>query len=148
MDDRVKKDSVSAVIIVFLAMQGAVSFASIEKLGWPFVNYPMYSWAHHFGETVDRYTLVGILEDGTEAPILAEDLHLNFWEYLWGPVEALKKGYPEKLKSFLPADGRFKGRLLTSVRLENRAVRFTKSGPSFEESRTVRVMTLQPKVSP
>ena len=138
------KPLVSIAILGTLLTQGVAAGLGIQKLGWPFTDYPMYSWAHNSGEKIDRYGVFGVLEDGTEVFISPEDLRLNFWEYLWGIVDAIQKNKRDKLDRFLALDAKFNGRKLAAVRLESRPVLFTAHSAEEQPAITVRTIRLEP----
>ena len=50
-------------------------------LTYPFLDYPMYSRARRHAEPVSRLSLVGILRDGEQRPLPAEQLGLTPWHY-------------------------------------------------------------------
>ncbi len=143
-----RKLLISGVILIILGLQGIATFRSIERLGWPFVSYPMYSWPHHWGETINRYALFGTLENGTVVPITADDLNMNFWEYLWGPAEAVRKNKVTDLRRYLAHDQHLNSRLMVEVRLENRPVSFTAHGADELPPKTVNVIRLDKTASP
>ena len=130
----------SVVIVTVLLSQGVATFRGIERLGWPFVSYPMYSWPHRWGETINRYALFGILQDGTEVPVTADDLNMNFWEHLWGPVDAVRKNKLDTLRYYLAHDRHLNNRVVVSVRLENRPLLFTPHGAEELPLKTVKVI--------
>ncbi len=142
-----RKRWISLVILAVLLAQGLATVGSIEHLGWPFVSYPMYSWPHHFGETIDRYMLFGTLENGAEVPITADDLNMNFWEYLWGPVQAVRKNKVTSVRSYLAHDRHLNSRVVVSVRLEDRPLLFTAHGTDPLPAKTVNVIHMHPSTS-
>jgi len=143
-----RKRWASLVIVAVLLSQGLVTAASIEHLGWPFVSYPMYSWPHYWGETINRYTLFGTLENGTEVAITADDLNMNFWEYLWGPVEAVRKNKVVSIRNYLTHDRHLNSRVTVTVRLENRPLLFTAHGAEPLPAKTVKVIHMDNPASP
>jgi hypothetical protein len=117
------RTAVSAVILLLIGVQIAASFGFLDRFRyWPFLSYPMYNHAHEKGDAVARLSLVGIDADGKEVPIRPEDLKLDFWRYLRGPVRAAQKNDARGLLSYLE---HFEHRARTrfvSIRLENRPV--------------------------
>ncbi len=143
----VSKRAISGVILIVLGLQGIATFGAIEHLGWPFVSYPMYSWPHHWGETINRYALFGTLANGTEVPITADDLNMNFWEYLWGPVGAVRKNKVADVQRYLAHDRHLNSRLIVGVRLENRALLFTVHGAQALPPNTINLIQMDETTS-
>ena len=136
----------SLIILASLAFQGTVAVASIERLAWPFVNYPMYSAPHHQGEAINRYVLVGRFDDGTTAVIHPNELGLSFWEWLDGPVRAIRhQAFDGSDRKQLEAlrqlyQGRY-GRRLAGLRLENHALLLERQGAIPQPPRVLNEMT-------
>ena len=143
-----KKRRISLLIAGVILSQGLATFAMIEHLGWPFVSYPMYSWPHHYGEMINRYALFGTLESGEEVPITADDLNMNFWEYLWGPVAAVRKNEVNAVLNYLAHDRHLNSRRVVSIRLEDNPLVFTAHGAQELPRKTVNVIALGGTVAP
>lgn len=121
--ERASKLAVSTVIVFLLGLQTAASFGGLHRYRyWPFLSYPMYNRPHFKDEAVARFSLVGILKDGTERPITPEDLQLDFWRYQRGPVRFAQRDEAHALLSQLqPFEHRARLRL-AAVRLENHPI--------------------------
>ena len=135
---------VSALLLGVLALQAAASFGRLHPTRyWPFLSYPMYNTAHHAGDTIPDYRLVAVFSDGREAPILEEDLHLDFWQFRSGPVEAALQGRRGDLQRDLAGWERARGGRVAAIRVENHPVILRENGvaPGPVEATTVDVST-------
>ncbi len=141
-NDHLKRMFATGIIVLFLSLQGAATFAFIDKLLWPFMDYPMYSWPRKEGDTIDRFHLFGILEDSTDVPIRAEDLDLNFWEFLWGPIDAMRKGELASLSTYAQEYQAHHGRRVVGFRLENHAFVMTRTGVKTAQPQVVRTLSV------
>jgi hypothetical protein len=117
------RTAVSAVILLLIGVQISASFGFLDRFRyWPFLSYPMYNNPHEKGDAVARLSLVGIDASGKETPIRPEDLKLNFWRYLRGPVRAAQKKEARALLTYLEHFEHRAGVRFVSIRLENRPV--------------------------
>ena len=126
----------SFIIVIFLVLQAvaafrilclpkSLSFFSFLRIScppalYPFLDYPMYSEPHREGDKIGQFSVVGILEDSTEIPILPEDLGLNFWLFRSVFMEALLQDKRDELRSFIKIYHARHRKQLTGLRLENR----------------------------
>jgi len=81
----------SLVILTVLLLQGVAVCGSVSSLLWPFTDYPMYRAAHHEGETMHEYTVIGVLDDGREVPITRGALGFKVWQFDKHLVEPLRR---------------------------------------------------------
>ncbi len=136
-----KKRGASFIIIFVLLSQGLAIIGSIERFGWPFVNYPMYSQPRHFeGDAVNRYFLYGTLEAGVEVLIRDKDLKLDPREFIWGPVEDILKDRVDSLKHYIALYQKLYGQRLISLKLENHPVTLMADGLREELPATVKII--------
>ncbi len=147
--ERAKKTIASLIILSCLTLQAIATFGAIQKLGWPFINYPMYSGPPRYeGDVINnRYFIFGTLEDSTEVPILAQDLHLHFHELLWGPVEDMLKGRIESLYGYVQLYESRYHRRLTSLRLENHPLVLKRNRVVEEPIQVVKIVHLDARGS-
>ena len=83
MASRVERPIASAIIVLVLGCQSFAIVAQANRWGWPFTDYPMYSWARSDGERIEAYHLVfATTEDGEEIRIAADDLGLNIFQFI------------------------------------------------------------------
>jgi hypothetical protein len=136
------KALLSAVIIGLIGVQTVASFGGLHRFRyWPFLSYPMYNQVHFRGEPLPRYSLVAIRDDGQETPVTAEDLRLDFWKYLRGPVRAAQHDDARTLlRQFQMYEHRAGCRVM-AVRLVNHPVRLENGRLVAlpEESQLIRV---------
>lgn len=102
-------------------------FASFGRLHpfryWPFLSYPMYNQAHRAGEAVPAFSLVAVDDAGHDHSLTPQDLNLEFWRMLRGPVRAAQRGDVHALLRYLePFEHRTHVRV-TAVRLESHPMR-------------------------
>ncbi|NJK47051.1 hypothetical protein HC931_01495 [Candidatus Gracilibacteria bacterium] len=95
---------------------------------WPFIDYPMYSYPNYLGDDIKQYVILGILPDSTEVRIQAEDLGLNYWIFMYGFKEALRKNDRQDIKNFIQLYESRNNKKLIGVRLENHPLILTKEG--------------------
>lgn len=97
---------VSAVIVTVLFLQTIAGFGLLfgpferPPYLYPFLDYPMYTRIVYEGEAVHRYALRGIRSDSSMVAVVHEDLGLDFWLFLRGPVQAALDDDPEGLKPY------------------------------------------------
>lgn len=133
----------SAVICGILGLQTLASFridvGPVERSPWmyPFMDYPMYSWARAEGDSIHRYYLYAILPDSSETFVSAEDLGLDFWLYRSGPVRAARRRNTAELRVYAEEYERHHRRSVIGFRLENRPVLVTRDGAEPAEPFTV-----------
>ena len=73
----------TAIIVLVLGCQFFAVIAQVNKWGWPFTDYPMYSQSRYQGERIVAYHLIfATTEDGDEVQISANDLGLNVWQFM------------------------------------------------------------------
>jgi hypothetical protein len=78
-----EKRMATAIIVLVLACQFFAIVAQVNRWGWPFTDYPMYSWPHYEGERILAYPVVfAIAEDGEELEITADDAGLNVYQFI------------------------------------------------------------------
>jgi len=83
MASRVERRVATAIIVLVLGCQSFAVVAQANRWGWPFTDYPMYSWARSDGERIEAYHLVfATTEDGEEVRIAASDLGLNIFQFM------------------------------------------------------------------
>jgi hypothetical protein len=83
MASRVEKRIASAIIVLVLGCQTFAVVAQANRWGWPFTDYPMYSWVRNDGERIEAYHLVfATTEDGEEVRIAPSDLGLNIFQFM------------------------------------------------------------------
>jgi hypothetical protein len=118
------KIAVSLFILLLLGAQALFAFKPPHRYRyWPFLSYPMYNNAHQKDEPVSNFYLVGILKSGEEIPIGQDELKMEFWHYLRGPVRMAQRDDASGLLSTLqPFEHRARVELV-AVRLENRPMR-------------------------
>ena len=109
---------------------------------WPFLDYPMYYSAHHPGEPVNHFVLVGLLADGSEQLIRPADLGLDPLQFFDGPVAAVRSVDRASLRVFLDHDERRRRQALVAVRLENRPVALGAHGLEAGPVQVVRTVDL------
>ena len=124
---------ISFVILSIIILQAAASLGIVSKFFyndrlWPILDYPMYSSAHYQGDSIDQYFLYGLLEDGSELPIPKEDLGLNFWKFLRGPVYAIIQDDVKLLNKYVKLYEDLHNQRLIGLRLENQPLILTKQG--------------------
>jgi hypothetical protein len=108
-----------------------------KPLLWPFIDYPMYSHPNYLGDDIKQYVIVGILPDSTEVRIQAEDLGLNYWIFMYGFKEALRKSDRQDIKNFIQLYESRNNKKLIGVRLENHPLILTKEGVEPGEPKVV-----------
>ena len=87
---------------------------------WPFIDYPMYSYAKNEGSGIKQYSAFGILPDSTEVPIIAEDLGLDYWVFNYGFIASLRQKNYQDIKKFAQLYQKINKQELISIRLENK----------------------------
>ena len=125
---RDKKRWASLVIVAVLLAQGVATFGAFEHLGWPFVDYPMYREARYAGQSINRFTVVGTLADGTDVRLTPEDLHLSIFQYHGGLMPAMVGRDVQEVRTYLEPYRAAASAPLIRVRLENDPVYVTASG--------------------
>lgn len=114
----------SLFIFAVVATQAVASFGGLHPYRyWPFLSYPMYNHAHQAGEAVPEFSLVAIDGAGHEYPLKPEDLNLDFWRTLRGPVRAARKGDTRLVLGYLEPFEHRTGVRVMAVRLENHPTR-------------------------
>jgi len=98
----------------------------------------MYSRAHYPGDSIDQYALFGVLEDSTEVRILPEDLGLNHFQFVRGPVAAIHSDRTEELEVFMQLYDGVQDNQLIGLRLEHQLVILLEQGFKTLSPRTVR----------
>lgn len=143
---------VSIAIVVILGLQTAASFGAVSRLTgrtshwlWPFLDYPMYRWAHYAGEAVHREAVFATLEDGTEAPFRPDDLGINFWQFHDGVVAALRRADAAALAPYADLFRSRQGRHPTHLRLETSPLVLTRDGLVPAPKQVLGVVALGPE---
>ena len=142
MNEKIQNRLVSLFILLFLLLQGYAAFGYYGRL-WPFLDYPMYSYSKHIGDSIDNYLLYGIQSDSTQVAILPEDLGLNFWKFLWGPVRAIRFNDNKEIQKYVSLYQSKRNYKLFGLQLMNNPLILTEEGvvplPSPEVVNTVNV---------
>jgi hypothetical protein len=119
----------SMAIVVVLALQ-SLAVARRHHMGWPFIDYPMYSESHQEGERVAaRRYVYATLADGRDVLLAPEDLGLgHFWLFrLW--VEAPLLDADRAGLEFVPdAYREQRGGDIVALRIEDHPVIVTREG--------------------
>ena len=125
----------SLVIAGVLGFQGfavlePLCFHRIKEEGylWPFVDYPMYREARYAGQSINRFTVVGTLADGTDVRLTPETLHLTIFQYHGGLMPAMVGRDVQEVRTYLEPYRAAASAPLIRVRLENDPVYVTASG--------------------
>ena len=88
-----------------------------DPILWPFMSYPMYSYPKYEGGSIKQYSIVGTLSNGQEVKITPENLGINYWIFMYGLKESLRKNKVEDVKDFARLyEEKNKGKL-SSIRL-------------------------------
>jgi len=155
ISDGTQRQLASLAIISCLALQlaAAVGFQpgwsqTRRNRLWPFLNYPMYQHAHHPGDLINQYALMGTLDDASIVRIKPEDLGLDYWKFLYGPIAALRTNDVETLPLYVRMYQRRHHRCLVQLRLENYPWLLAKDGvhpAPVEVVREVRVADVEPR---
>ena len=159
--DQVSRTSflgVSLAILFFLLFQAIASFRvlcppeSLSSLAslraacspalWPFLDYPMYADPHHPGEVINRFQVVGTLQDSKEVVITPEDLGMSFWLFQRF-VYALGQGEEMEISRYAALYESRQGGELVRLRLENRPVVLTRQGAAFKPQQVIREVDLK-----
>lgn len=93
---------------------------------WPFIDYPMYNYPKYEGDKLNQYFIFGILEDSTEVLIRPEDLGLNYWIFMYGFKESLRKGNDKDIKNFAKLYESRHNKKLLGLRFEDRPLVLSK----------------------
>jgi hypothetical protein len=120
---------VSLAIVTVLALQAA-AVVRRHHMGWPFIDYPMYSESHREGERVAALRSVyATLADGSEVLLAPEDLGLgHFWLFrLWVEAPLLKRKGAE-LDFVRDAYREHRGGDIVALRIEDYPVIVTREG--------------------
>ncbi|HEX2906309.1 MAG TPA: hypothetical protein VHO69_05570 [Phototrophicaceae bacterium] len=141
--ERIKKAAMPIISLgvgLVLVFQAAVTFRLLcpparfgwpqlvcEPAGWPFVHYPMYSLPHYPGETLNQYSVYGLLPNGREVMIQPQDLGLTVFQFP-AVVEALLTEDRALIKTYVTAYHARVNRQLSGLRLENKAMVLGKDG--------------------
>jgi hypothetical protein len=119
----------SMAIVVVLALQ-SLAVVRRHHMGWPFIDYPMYSASHQEGERVRALRYVyATLDDGGEVLLAPEDVGLvHFWLFrLW--VEAPLLGQERAELEFVrDAYRQQRGGEIVALRIEDHPVIVTRDG--------------------
>lgn len=110
---------------------------------WPFIDYPMYSYPNYLGDDIKQYVIFGILPDSTEVRIQPEDLGINYWIFMYGFKEALRKNDRKDIKNFIELYESRNNKKLIGVRLENHPLILTKEGVSPGKAKVVTDVKLE-----
>ena len=141
MNDRTQNRVVSFFILLFLLLQGYAAFGFFSPRLWPFLDYPMYRESKHIGDSIDNFFLYGIQSDSTKVAILPEDLGLNFWKFLWGPVRAIRFNDNKEIQKYVSLYQSKHNSKLIGLKLMNNPLILTEEGvvplPSPEVVNTV-----------
>jgi len=86
---------------------------------WPFIDYPMYSYAKRAGSKINQYRAIAILEDGREVRIVPESLELNYWIFMYGFITALRQENQEDIANFVRQYETLNDEKLAGIRFEN-----------------------------
>jgi hypothetical protein len=119
----------SMAIVIVLALQ-SLAVARRHHMGWPFIDYPMYSASHQEGERVQaRRYVYAALADGSEVLLEPEDLGLgHFWLFrLWVEAPLLKQERAE-LEFVREAYREQRGGEIVALRIEDHPVIVTREG--------------------
>ena len=133
--------AISFVIVGFLGCQLIAGFWpswGFHAYTWPFLNYPMYSYASYEGDRIDARTLVfGRLEDGTEVEIVPEDLHTWYFKFDLNFAKQIRPGKEETLKPYVKLYEQIHGKRLTELRSANFPMVLGKEGAIPAPSETL-----------
>ena len=133
--EQLRRVAASVVIVGVLTLQVVVAnpFARLirgrDGYLWPFLTYPMYDRPHYPGEAVHQYHLVGVLAGGRDVEIAPEDLNLNFWEFLWGPLKAMLHNETTAIRQYADFYQDKHWERLHGLRLTDEPVLVTREGP-------------------
>ena len=126
---------VSLVIAVALTLQFTATFDLFPRflsrpshVFWPFVNYPMYRFAHYEGDVIPRYRVFGRTADDSEVEVTSDDLGLNFRKFQDLVVAALRRGETPSVAKFAEIYRVRVGRRLVAMRLERHGQILTRDG--------------------
>ncbi len=143
MNEKIQNRLVSLFILLFLLLQGYAAFGFFSPRLWPFLDYPMYRESKHIGDSIDNFFLYGIQSDSTKVAILPEDLGLNFWKFLWGPVRAIRFNDNKEIQKYVSLYQSKRNYKLFGLQLMNNPLILTEEGvvplPSPEVVNTVNV---------
>jgi hypothetical protein len=127
-----QKSLISALIVVFLGLQGFVTLGPDQPHDggyfWPFVSYPMYNGAHFEGEKLHQYRLMAIL-DGEEKEIGPYDFGMNYFTFQRGGIRAMLKADRQAMQKYADFYKLRTKKMVKAFRLEDRPLVLTKQGP-------------------
>lgn len=120
---------VSVAIVMVLSLQ-VVAVVRRHAMGWPFIDYPMYSSSHREGERVDAlYSTYATLADGSEVLLAPDDVGLrDFWLFRLWVEQPLLGGRRDELRFLVDAYRAARGGTIVALRIEDYPVIVTRSG--------------------
>lgn len=125
----------SLVIAGMLTLQLTASFDLLPRLlsrpshiFWPFMNYPMYRWAHYEGAVIERYRVFGRTAAGLDIELTPSDFGLNFRKFQDIVIAALRRGDTAGVAPYAEIYRLRSGRRLAAIRVERHGSVLTRDG--------------------
>jgi hypothetical protein len=122
---------ISGLILASLGIQGFISIVLLPfhgwvKTTWPFVNYGMYTKAHHEGDVIPKRVIVGVREDGSQVTITPDDVGWNSYQICAAAVLNQER---RVVNGLLSQAAHTRGTRWISLRLVEQGVAFRWAGP-------------------
>lgn len=145
---------ISLVIVGCLTLQAIAGSGHVigpferAPYQWPFIDYPMYSFPRFEGDEIGRPLLIGIEPDSTEVEIEPDDLGLDFFPYIRGPVRAVRYGNREAAELFRVLYEERQGVRVIGFEIEERPIVITRTGYRSGPLKRVASMSFGPPGEP
>lgn len=142
--ERILRWIISLLVSAILLAQAAtlplkLSGNSPHTWYWPIIDYPMYEFSHQAGEyVISQRTLEVVHRDDSVDRLTAEDLGLNFWNFLY-LTGRLQRGNVAAMQQLMEIYDR--GSELSKVRVFSPPVILTKQGAAKAEPKLLGELT-------
>jgi hypothetical protein len=133
--------AVSFIILFYLVLQFLTGFSILpnsERYYWPFLYYPMYGKPHFEGDTMDQYTVYGLLEKGDAVPIKFHDLGFPWRQFFDKSVDKILKNDTAEIEKVRQLYEKNQGVPLKGISIKVKKWKLKKNGIDVSELTTLK----------